>query len=113
MSSRAFAYRRCPFLPEVSAGRVRVEPTSSVSFGQVPLGLCAQLHKGEHPPDPPPLGADRVWQASAPVSPHGGPAGFFPGHPAAIADQIFTYLDVQGLTNQAVDRMAKRVLPPR
>jgi hypothetical protein len=40
-----------------------------------------------------------------------------PAIQAAIADQItariFTYLDVQGLTNQTVDALAERGLPPR
>jgi hypothetical protein len=36
-----------------------------------------------------------------------------PAIQTAIADQIFTYLDVQGLTDQTVDALAERGLPPR
>ena len=41
------------------------------------------------------------------------PLASLPAIQQAITDEIFTYLDVQGLTNQEVDRMAKRGLRPR
>jgi hypothetical protein len=52
-----------------------------------------------------------------PLCPHGGPLASDPAIQTAIANQItaqvFSYLDVQGLTNQTVDALAERGLPPR
>jgi hypothetical protein len=52
-----------------------------------------------------------------PLHRHGQPLASDPAIQAAITDQItaqvFTYLDIQGLTSQAVEALAGRGLPPR
>jgi hypothetical protein len=69
-----------------------------------------------------PLAGVAVWARNQVTNTHRyvrtvAPLASDPAIQQAVADQItaqiFTYLDVQGLTNQTVDALAERGLPPR